>query len=126
MLKSIGAGFAGIFVGVVLSLGTDALLERFGVLPHGNLWVSASLIWFVLFYRTLYNIVGSYIVARLAPRNPMRHVIFVGILGTLVSIVGAVATRDMNLGPLWYPWTLALLTLPSSWLGGKWYIRGSK
>ncbi len=126
ILKSIGACVVGIFVGVVLSLGTDAILEYNGILPHDNLWVSAWLIIFVLFYRVVYNVIGSYIVARLAPSNPMKHVIVVGILGTLVTIAGGIATADMNLGPAWYCWTLAILTLPSSWLGGKLYVGWGK
>ena len=126
ILKSIGAGFAGILVGVILSLMTDTLLQKTGILPHDNLWVGPWLIIFVLFYRTVYNIIGSYIVARLAPQNPMKHVIIVGILGTIVSIVGAVATRNMDLGPVWYAWTLAALTLPSSWVGGKLYTKNRR
>ena len=49
----------------------------------------------------------------------MRHAIVLGAIGTVVSIIGAVATANMNLGPAWYAWTLALLTMPSAWLGGK-------
>lgn len=116
-LKSIRAALAGMLTGIVLSLGTDYILTSTGVLPQSNLWVPAQLIGFVLFYRTAYNVLGSYIIARLAPSHPMRHAIIVGILGTAVSIVGAIATRDMNLGPAWYAWTLAALTLPSAWLG---------
>jgi len=126
ILKSIGAGVAGIFVGVILSIGTDKILENTGVLPHGNLWVSNSLIIFVLFYRTIYNIIGSYIVARLAPNHPLRHAIVLGAIGTLVSIAGAIATKNMNLGPVWYAWTLAVLTLPSAWVGGKLYLMSFK
>jgi hypothetical protein len=121
ILKSIGAGFTGILVGAILSICTDKILENMGVIPHGNLWVGAWIIIFVLFYRTLYNIIGSYVVARLAPNYPMRHVLVVGIIGTLVSIGGALATANMNLGPAWYAWTLAVLMLPSAWLGGKLY-----
>ncbi len=124
--KTLGACVVGIAVGVILSIGTDKIFESIGVLPHGNLWVGPSLIIFVLFYRTIYNIIGSYIVARLVPNHPMRYVIIVGILGTLVSVFGAVATADMNLGPAWYPWTLAVLTLPSSWFGGWLYVRSVK
>lgn len=126
IFKSISACIAGIFVGVVLSLGTDKILEAKGILPHDNLWVGASLIIFVLFYRTVYNIIGSYIVARLAPSNPMRHAIIVGILGTIVSTIGAIANSSMNLGPEWYCWTLVVLSFPSSWLGGKIYMMSIK
>lgn len=126
ILKSIGACVVGIFVGVVLSLGTDAILEHTGVLPGGSLWVSAWIIILVLFYRGVYNVLGSYIVARLAPSNPMKHAIIVGILGTIVSIIGAIVNMQMNLGPEWYCWTLVVITLPTSWLGGKLVVGWNK
>jgi hypothetical protein len=76
----------------------------------------------VLLYRAVYNIIGSYITARLAPSHPMRLAIIVGVLGTIASITGAIVTRDMNLGPAWYPWTLALISTPSSWIGAKMFL----
>jgi hypothetical protein len=126
IFKSIWACFAGILIGVVLSLGTDKILEMTAILPEGNLWVSASLIWFVIAYRTVYNIIGSYFVARLAPNHPMRHAIIVGVLDTIVSIIGAVVNINMNLGPEWYCWTLVALALPGAWVGGKLFVMESK
>ncbi len=125
IFKSIGACLAGIITGVVLSVVTDQILESSGILPKDNLWVPAGMIVLVLAYRTIYNILGSYIVARLAPSSPMKHVVVIGVLGTIVSIVGAVATAHMNLGPAWYAWTLAILTLPSSIVGGWLFVRKS-
>ena len=118
-VKSIGAGFAGIVTGVVLSLGTDYILETTGFLPHHDLWVSPALILFVLFYRTVYNILGTYLAARLAPSHPMRLALTLGLIGTIVCVSSAIATKDMNLGPSWYAWALAALSLPSSWYGGR-------
>lgn len=122
ILKSIGAVCAGIIVGAVLSLFTDMILKNLEIIPRDNLWVGTPVILFVLLYRTIYNILGSYIVARLAPRRPMLHALIVGGIGTVVCIVGALATATMNLGPAWYAWTLAALSLPSAWLGGKIYL----
>ena len=126
IFKSIGAGLAGIIVGAALSFGTDFVLESASVLPHGNLYVSAWLIWLVLLYRTVYNVLGFYVVARLAPNHPMRHALVLGVIGTLVSIGGALATANMNLGPAWYAWTLAVLTMPAAWIGGKWFEKRAK
>ena len=123
IFKSIGAGVAGIVVGAGLSFGTDFILESVGVLPHGNLYVSTWLIWGVLFYRSVYNVLGFYVVARFAPNHPMRHALVLGVIGTLVSVIGAVATANMNIGPAWYAWTLAALTMPAAWLGGKLALR---
>ena len=121
ILRSIWAGVAGFIVGAALSFGTDYVLESAGILPHGNLYVSSLIIFFVLFYRCTYNAAGCYIVARLAPHHPMRHALVLGVIGTVLSIVGAVVTWNMDIGPHWYALTLAALSLPSAWLGGRIY-----
>jgi hypothetical protein len=121
-LKSIGAVLAGfIFIGVTHS-AIDAILESIGVLPKGNLYVSTSLILFVIFYRAVFSLIGCYITAKIAPTNPMRHALILGGIGTLLSAVGAIVTADMNLGPAWYAWSLVLIALPVAWLGGKLYV----
>jgi hypothetical protein len=123
MIKSIRAGLTGIIVGAVLSFGTDFLLKGIGVLPPGNLYVSVPLILFVLLYRSTYNSLGCYIAAKFAPSNPMQHALVLGAIGTVLSIAGAITTADMHLGPAWYAWTLAALTMPSAWLGGMLCVR---
>lgn len=124
ILKSIGAVFAGlIFIGVTHS-AIDAILEGMGILPKGNLYVSTPLILFVIFYRALFSVLGCYLTARLAPKNPMRHALILGVIGTLMSATGAIVTADMNLAPAWYAWTLVVIALPVAWVGGKLY--GSK
>jgi disulfide bond formation protein DsbB len=77
-----------------------------------------------LSYRMVYAVLGSYIAARLAPRNPMRHAIIPGIIGLALSAAGAiVAVTHADLGPAWYPIALVITTLPCAWLGGLLYQR---
>lgn len=118
ILKSIGAALAGIVVGVIPTLLTDYVLESNGVLPNDNLYVATWLIWVVLAYRIIYTVIGCYVTARLAPRRPMLHANIVAGLGVVASAAGAYATRDMNLGPQWYAWTLAVLTIPTGYVAG--------
>lgn len=118
ILKSIGAALAGILTGALPAVATDEILHATGVLPRENLYVAAWLIWVVLAYRTVYTILGCYVTAKLAPKNPMAHAVAVGLLGVVAAAAGAYATRDMNLGPQWYAWTLAALTIPTGWIGG--------
>jgi len=126
VFKSIGAGVAGIVVGSVLSYATDFVLRSAGVLPKDNFYVAVWLIWIVLIYRTVFNILGFYVVARLAPNHPMAHALVLGVIGTLVSLAGAFAPQTKNLGPMWYPITLAILTMPAAWFGGWLFVRHRK
>ena len=118
ILKSLGAGAAGLVAGALLSVATDFALEAAGVLPRGNLYVSWWLVAFVILYRSAFNAFGCFLAARLAPSRPMAHALVLGGLGLVLSVFGAIATADKNLGPAWYAWTLAILVLPSAWIGG--------
>ena len=71
-----------------------------------------------LSYRLIYNVIGSYVIAKFAPHSPMRHALIGGWVGFALSALGAVATIPAHLGPLWYPVALALTALPCAWLGG--------
>jgi hypothetical protein len=119
ILKSLGAGAAGLATGALLSVGADFLLESLGVLPRGNLRVSWWLIAAVILYRTAFNALGCFLAAFLAPSHPMRHALALGALGAILSVLGALTTANRNLGPAWYAWTLAVLVLPGAWLGGR-------
>src|ERR1041385_7095126 len=69
--------------------------------------------------RIVFAIFGSYIVARLAPNRPMWHALVSGGIGVGVSISGAIATWNSNLGPHWYSIALVVTALPCAWIGGK-------
>lgn len=119
IFKSIGAVLGGFLVIVILSVATDAVLKAAGVLPYDHLFVSTGLILVVIFYRTLYSLIGCYLTAKLAPQNPMKHALALGVIGLITSSIGAIVAG--HLGPVWYAWTLAVLSLPIAWLGGKLY-----
>ncbi len=123
--RSITAVLAGMFVGIVITLGTDVVLHAIGVFPP---W-GASMVGFdgplllATVYRTVYGVLGSYIIARLAPDRPMQHALVGGFLGLVVSIVGAALTWNKGpaFGPHWYPLALIVLAMPQAWAGGRLY-----
>ena len=51
----------------------------------------------------------------------MQHALVGGVVGLVVSIVGAAVTWNMvpSLGPHWYPLALVVTALPCAWLGGR-------
>ena len=123
IFRSIGAVLAGlIFIGATHT-AIDAILESNGVLPKGHLNVSASLIIFVIFYRAVFSFAGCYLTARLAPSGPMKHSMILGAFGTVLSVVGAIATASMNIAPAYYGWSLVVMALPIAWLAGKLYAK---
>jgi hypothetical protein len=117
--RSTGAVLLGFFAVVIFSLGTDQVLHVLKVYPPwGQPMHDPRLNFLALSYRTVYAIIGSYIAARFAPRNPMRHALVLGVVGLVLSTLGAIATVPMNLGPAWYPIALVFTALPCAWLGG--------
>lgn len=121
--RSAAAVILGFVAVVVLSLGTDEALHLLKVYPPwGEPMFEPRLNLLALSYRIIYSVIGSYIAARFAPRNPMRHAMILGIIGLALSAAGAiVAITHANLGPAWYPIALVAAALPSAWLGGVLY-----
>jgi MFS-type transporter involved in bile tolerance (Atg22 family) len=122
IFKSIGAVLAGlIFIGITHT-AIDAILESAGVLPKGHLNVGTGLILFVILYRAMFSLLGCYLTAKLAPKDPMKHSLILGGIGTVLSAVGAIVTLNMNVAPAWYGWSLVVIALPIAWLAGKMYL----
>ena len=118
--RSILAVIAGLLVIFVLSLGTDVVLHATGIYPPWFQRMSDSLFVLATVYRSIYSVLGSYLTARLAPAQPMRHALILGAIGVVLSTIGAIGTwNKAELGPNWYPLTLVIIALPLSWLGGK-------
>ena len=77
---------------------------------------SAIVILAVIVYRFVFNVVGCYLAAKLAPSNPMKHVIIMGIIGTVLSILGSLPLWDLAI----------LIAFPSANLRGKLYLKNQK
>jgi len=119
--RSIGALLAGFFTVIILSLGTDLVLHALGIFPAWGQLMSDALFLLATVYRTIYSVLGSYIMARLAPDRPMQHALVGGVVGMVLSTIGAVVTWNKGpaFGPHWYPLALIATALPTAWLGGK-------
>jgi len=118
--RSVLALVAGMVVNVALSLGTDFALVAMGILPalgRGVMNDNQSLL--AASYRTLYGVISSFVVARLAPYGPLGHALTGGAIGMALAMVGAIATWNQGLGPHWYALSLVVTALPSAWVGGK-------
>ena len=56
----------------------------------------------------------------------MKHSMILGAVGTVLGLVGVVATWNLGLGPRWYSILLAALAIPQCWVGGKIYEMQSR
>jgi len=118
--RSVAALLAGFVVVLILSLGTDVVLHATGVFPKLGQAMSNPLFFLATAYRSVYAIIGSYITARVAPYKPMQHALVGGLIGLVLSIVGALVTWNKpELGPHWYPLALVVTALPCAWIGGR-------
>jgi len=117
--RSIVAVVVGILVGVLPTLGIDEMLHLAGVYPAPGKPMTDGLCMLATSYRLVLSVLGSYVIARLAPDKPMHHALAGGAIGFVVSVLGAVATWNMDLGPHWYSVLLAVTALPCAWIGGK-------
>ena len=117
ILKSIWAILAGFLVTVILSIATDQILEKTGLMKIPFDYNSDGFIIIVILYRTIYGILGSFITASLAPSRPMRHVMIGACIALVLATIGTIAMWDVP--PHWYPITLIILVLPTAWVGGK-------
>jgi len=119
-LRSVVEIVVGLIIVVGLSTAADLLMVKSGVAPGlGTVW-PPSLLAVALAYRCAIAVLGACTTARLAPRFPMWHAMFLGVFGFVVSLAGVVvaATRG-GMGPLWYPIAVATTAIPCAWLGGQ-------
>lgn len=117
--RSAWAVFAGIVTIFVLSLAVDQVFHVLDVYPPwGQPMREPGLNALALGYRLPINVLGCWLIARLAPRAPLKHALIGGAIGLVLSLLGIVAAVKQDLGPLWYPVLLAASALPCAWLGG--------
>lgn len=121
ILKSIGAVLAAFIAVGVVTTATDYVFEPF--LGIASVSISLVFAWMVI-YRFIYDTLGCYLVARLAPNHPIRHVWIVGILGLVIGLTGTILlVGNPAAGPLWYGIVVALSSLLSAWLGARLYLK---
>jgi peptidoglycan/LPS O-acetylase OafA/YrhL len=110
-------------VTAVLSLGTDAILHASGVYPGWGQPMSDELFAWATAYRVAFTVLGGYIAARLAPGAPMRHVLVLGLIGSVAAGLGLIATWNADVSPRWYPTLLLVTAMPCVWMGGRLGVR---
>lgn len=125
--RSIVAVVSGILINAIGAFILDEVLHVLGVFPPWGQVTHAPLPFaLATSYRIVLGVVGAYWTARLAPRNPMRHVMVLAVLGLIASVGGLAVALTHDVGPVWYAAVLVLLALPLAWLGGWLYVSRSR
>ena len=119
--KSIRAVVAGLLIILVVTTGVDIILHVTGVYPPMGQPMDDTLALLATSYRIVISIGGAWLTARLAPARPMKHALILGVVGTVLGLIGLAVTWNLGLGPRWYPIALAVLAIPQCWAGGKLY-----
>jgi hypothetical protein len=124
-LRRIGAVLAALVVCIILSNGTDAVLRAVGVFPPWPQPMLGGMFALAAAYRTVYNVITSYIAARLAPDRPVAHAMALAAVGSLLGIVATVFTwsKGPSFGPHWYPLVVVAVAFPCAWLGSRPFAR---
>ena len=120
ILRRVAAVFAGLVLIVILDTGLDVIMHATGIFPPWFQPMRASLWLLAITYRAIDSIAGSYLTARLAPDRPLAHALVLGLIGVILSTVGALATwsKGPEFGPKWYPLALVVIALPCASIGG--------
>ena len=80
--RSTGAVLAGLIAIVVLSTVTDEAMHGLHVFPRKSQPMRATgLFLLALTYRSVIGVLGGYIAAALAPREPLLHAVILGMMG---------------------------------------------
>ena len=118
VFKSIGVILLTFISITLLSIATDFLLESIGILPDPKkgLFDTWAII-LVLAYRGIYTIFAGFIIAKLAPSKAILHAIILGAVGIIITILATNDPSFADKAPLWFGYTMAVITIPCLWLG---------
>ena len=124
--RSIWAILAGVLFVVIASTVVDVVLHNMGVYAPMPAPLSDKLAVLALSYRVVIGVIAGWLTAKLAPKDPMRHAMLLGYIGTALGLAGVLVSWNQALGPRWYAIALAAFAIPQSWLGGWLFERGRK
>ena len=118
-LQSIGAVVAGLIFIVASHSAVDFIFESTGIFtPPDRGFHTTWMVVTATVYRAILSAIGSFLTALLAPSQPMKHAVILGLIGLAVGTAAAIIVIPMNISPAWYPIALAILAVPSAWIGG--------
>ncbi len=98
--------------------GFSSRVHRRAIRSSQGLFVTWQII-LVLLYRGIYIVFTGFLVSKLAPHRPMMHALILACIGVVLTLLATTDPEIARKAPLWFPYTLAAITLPCTWLGVK-------
>lgn len=116
--RSAAALAAGFLFIAITSTASDALMRALGVFPSDPAQpLTDALFAVAAAYRALFGVAGTYLAARLAPSRPVAHAWALGLVGVVLSTVGAFVM--WNAGTHWYALVNVAIPFPAAFIGGR-------
>jgi hypothetical protein len=117
-IQSAWAVVAGFLLIVIFSILADTVMLWLRVFPPlDGPPMPDPLFALPLAYRFGIAVIGCWFTTKLAPSAPMRHALALGVLGVIVSTIGAIVM--WKAGPPWYSLAVIAISLPSAWVGAR-------
>jgi hypothetical protein len=118
IFKSIRAVVIGFFFIGALSFAADAVVRKFVPTAFvGGRTDSIPILILTIVYAAMFAIVGSFTTAHLAPRDPMKHAVALGVLVLIFTTIAAILLWGS--APVWYHVVSLALIMPYAWIGGR-------
>ena len=122
--RAVIIGWALDVIGSIIAFGlaTPILVPESGADPGvvaQRLSESSSLAFALLLLGLMFDVLGGYVAARLAPGEELRNAIAVGVLSGLSGALQTIGTTDA--GPVWFQVAGTILAVPFAAFGG--YLR---
>ncbi len=123
-LRSAAAVLVALVANALASAAVDQVLVWLGVFPlWGQITHEPLPYALALTYRTLFGVASAWLAAALgarwAPTATTRPALWLGAVGSVLSVAGLVAALTRDLGPIWYPALLLAITMPAALLGER-------
>ena len=119
LLRATTAILIAVALNIILSIGVDSILDWLGVLPpFGQPLLETGDNLLALSYRLVITVLANVAGLRFAGFALGRIAVALGIIGTALGLAGVVVATSgpVDLGPDWYPWSLAASAIPCAWL----------
>ena len=113
-IKALSIGF---LIIIILSFLTDFIINHLNFVRINFSTIYTRHLIPTFFFRIIYTIIGGYVTASLVTNRPIIYALLLGLIAIIPNIFHLY--MHQNADPTWNHWGTVILTIPSTYLGGK-------